>query len=120
MLDQFEVFEEDGAFVARSPDEGAAAAMKADSGRMMSAKLALKAHLMAEVVVWIEANDFGLAQAAQRLGVTTTRLSDLRDKEFAAFTIDALIDMLLKAGKHIGIAQITRLDARADENVGKH
>lgn len=119
MLDQFEVFEEDGPFVARSPDEGVAAAMKADSDRMMSAKLALKAQLMAEVVVWIEANDFGLAQAAQILGVTT-RLSDLRDKEFAAFTIDALIDLLLKAGKHIGIAQITRLDARADGDVEKH
>jgi predicted XRE-type DNA-binding protein len=84
------------------PDE--AAALKADSDRIISEKLAIKEALMSELAGWIEANRLKQAQAAEILGVTRPRISDVINKKSIRFTIDALVDMLARAGKHVRLA----------------
>jgi predicted XRE-type DNA-binding protein len=81
------------------PDE--AAALLADSKRIISEKLAIKEQLMTEIAQWIEAKNLKQAEAAQVLGVTRPRVSDVTNKKTVKFTIDALVDMLARTGKHV-------------------
>ena len=41
------------------------------------------------------------AEAAETLGVTRPRVSDVINKKVIKFTIDALVDMLARTGKHV-------------------
>jgi predicted XRE-type DNA-binding protein len=54
-----------------------AAALKAQSQRIVSQKLAIKESLMTELARWIEAKGLRQAEAAQIFGVTRPRVSDL-------------------------------------------
>ena len=42
-------------------------------------------------------------QAAKILGITRPRVSDLIRKKTVKFTIDALVDMLARDGKHVQV-----------------
>lgn len=84
------------------PEE--AAALKAESERIISVKLVIKDSLMTELVGWIEATKLKQAEAAEILGVTRPRVSDLINKKADQFTIDALVDMLARAGKHVQLS----------------
>jgi predicted XRE-type DNA-binding protein len=84
------------------PDE--ASAWKADSDRIISEKLAIKESLMSELVRWIEENHLQQAEAAEILGVTRPRISDVVNKKSIQFTLDALVDMLARAGRHVRLA----------------
>lgn len=84
------------------PDE--AAALKAESQRIISEKLAIKDSLMTELAEWIETNNLKQADAAEILGVTRPRVSDVINKKAIKFTIDALVDMLARAGKHVRLS----------------
>jgi predicted XRE-type DNA-binding protein len=84
------------------PEE--AAALKAESQRIISEKLAIKDALMTELAEWIEAKKFRQAEAAAILGVTRTRVSDLVNKKAIKFKIDALVDMLVRTGKHVQVS----------------
>jgi predicted XRE-type DNA-binding protein len=81
-----------------------AAALKAESQRRIDAKLALKHQMMAELEQW--ANDKGLKQAevAATLGITRPRVSDVLNKKAAKFSIDMLIDLLGRAGRHVELS----------------
>jgi len=81
-----------------------AAALKDESQRIISEKRAIKDALMAELAGWIEANKLKQAQAAEILGVTRPRVSDVINKKAIKFTIDALVDMLARTGKHIQLS----------------
>lgn len=81
-----------------------AAALKAESQRIISEKLAIKHSLMTELAQWIKAQELKQAEAAQILGVTRPRVSDLMNKKAVKFTIDALVDMLARAGKHVQLS----------------
>jgi predicted XRE-type DNA-binding protein len=81
------------------PEE--AAALKAESQRIIADKLAIKVSLMSELAGWIEAEKLKQTDAAAILGVTRPRLSDAVNKKTSRFTIDALVDMLARAGKHV-------------------
>ena len=78
-----------------------AAALKAESQRIISEKLAIKVTLMTALAEWIEANKLTQAEAADILCVTRPRVSDLINKKTIKFTIDALVDMLARAGKRV-------------------
>lgn len=78
-----------------------AAALKAESRRIISEKLAIKDSLMTELAGWIEAKKLKQAEAAEILDVTRPRVSDLINKKAIKFTIDALVDMLARTGKHV-------------------
>jgi len=81
------------------PEE--ASALKAESQRIISEKLAIKDSLMTELAGWIEAKQLKQAEAAEILGVTRPRVSDVINKKAIKFTIDALVDMLARTGKHV-------------------
>lgn len=78
-----------------------AAAMKARSDRIISEKLTIKHSLMDNLAEWIEVKELKQAEAAEILGITRPRVSDLVNKKSVNFTIDALVDMLEKVGKRV-------------------
>ena len=59
--------------------------------------LAIQAILMRELERYIEREGLTQAQAAERLGVTQPRISDLVRGKIDLFTIDALINLLARA-----------------------
>lgn len=81
------------------PEE--AIALKAESRRIISEKLAIKDALMTELATWIKAKELKQVEAAEILGVTRPRISDVVNKKAIKFTIDALVDMLARTGKHV-------------------
>ena len=81
-----------------------AAKLKARSERIISEKLAIKEALMSELADWIQARDLRQVEAAQILCITRPRVSDLVNKKAMKFTIDALVDMLARAGKHVTLS----------------
>lgn len=84
------------------PEE--AAALQAESRRVISEKLAIKESLMLEVADWIGEKRLKQADAARILGVTRPRVSDVINKKSVKFTIDALVDMLARTGKHVQLS----------------
>lgn len=56
---------------------------------------------MTELAGWIEEKQLKQVQAAEILGVTRPRVSDVINKKDIKFTIDALVDMLARAGKKV-------------------
>lgn len=78
-----------------SPDE--AAKLKADSDMLIKTKLAL-ANSVSE---WIDENHLKQEQAAEILGISRPRVSDVINKKIGKFTIDALMSMLVRAGKNV-------------------
>lgn len=84
------------------PEE--AAALKAESQRRIADMLAIKDSLMAEIAKWMEAKALMPDEAAGILGVTPARLSDAVNKKSAQFTIDALVDLLARAGKQVQVS----------------
>lgn len=67
----------------------------------ISEKRAIKESLMTEIAEWIEMKRLKQAEAAEILGVTRPRVSDVINKKVIKFTIDALVDMLARTGKHV-------------------
>jgi predicted XRE-type DNA-binding protein len=78
-----------------------AEALQRQSKRIISEKLAIKESLMTELSLWIDENNLKQVQAAQILGVTRPRVSDVIHKKTVKFTIDALVDMLARTGKRV-------------------
>ena len=81
-----------------------ALALKAESQRMISEKLAIKDALMTELSAWMESKKLKQVEAAEILGVTRPRVSDVINKKAVKFTIDALVDMLARAGKQVQLS----------------
>lgn len=78
-----------------------AAALQAESKRIISEKLIIKERLMTEISGWISEKKLKQAEAARILGVTRPRVSDVINRKSIKFTIDALVDMLARTGKHV-------------------
>ena len=81
-----------------------AAALKAHSKRVISEKLAIKESLMTELSAWIDEKRLKQHDAAVILGITRPRVSDVVHKKTVKFTIDSLVDMLARTGKHVELA----------------
>ena len=82
-------------------EPGEAAALKAESQRIISERLAIKNSLMTALAEWLDAKKLNQAEAAAVLGVTGARVSDVFNRNANKFTIDALVDMLARAGKRV-------------------
>ena len=78
--------------------------LKAESNRVISEKLAIKESLMSELAVWMNEQHLKQSDAAQILGVTRPRVSDVMNKKAVKFTIDALVDMLARTGKRVQLS----------------
>jgi predicted XRE-type DNA-binding protein len=85
-------------------DPQEAAALKARSQQIISEKMAIKEGLMTELANWIEVENLRQADAAEILGVTRPRVSDVVNRKSIKFTIDALVDMLARTGKHVQLS----------------
>ena len=85
-------------------DAQEAALLKAESNRAISEKLAIKESLMSELAVWMNVQHLKQSDAAQILGVTRPRVSDVMNKKTVKFTIDALVDMLARTGKRVQLS----------------
>jgi len=81
-----------------------AAALKAESQRIIADTVVIKVSLMSELAGWIEAEKLTHADAAAILGVAHSRLSDAINKKTSRFSIDALVSMLARAGKRVQIS----------------
>lgn len=64
----------------------------------------LKQQLMTELSNWITEHQLRQADAAQILMVSRPRVSDGVNQKTAKFTIDALMEMLSRVGKPVGLA----------------
>ncbi len=71
-----------------------------------ASKLKIKAQLMSQISEWIKSKQLKQEEASQFLQVTRPRVSDVLRGKSGKFTIDALVDMLERIGKHVSI-QIT-------------
>jgi len=63
--------------------------------------LKLRASLITEVIDQIEAEKWTQAEAAERLGITQPRVSDLFRGKLSRFSLDALVNMLAVMGKSV-------------------
>lgn len=75
-----------------------------DAERLHAASIALirnKTALMDGISEWVSANGLKQAQAAEILGISRPRVSDLLNRKTAKFTLDALVQIAAKAGKTV-------------------
>ncbi len=68
-----------------------------------AAKLKIKAQLMLQISEWIHEKKLKQKEASNLLHITRPRVSDVMRGKTGKFTIDALVDILERAGKHVTI-----------------
>lgn len=66
-----------------------------------AAKMKIKAQLMCQISEWIKDKHLKQEEASTLLNVTRPRVSDVMRGKSGKFTIDALVDMLERTGKHV-------------------
>ena len=67
-------------------------------------KTAIKMKLMETLEDWIKREDMKQSEVAIVLGVSSSRVSDVVKKKVDKFTIDALIDMLMRTGQKVSFS----------------
>ena len=65
-----------------------------------AAILAMRADLMAQLRLVIEKRDWTQAEAAQKLGISQSRVSDLMRGKWDKFSLDMLVTLATRAGLH--------------------
>lgn len=83
---------------------GEAERCQAESRKRIVETRALKVQLMDELSGWIKSNELRQDEAAKILHVSRPRVSDVVNHKDAKFTIDALVDMLTRAGKSVRLS----------------
>lgn len=63
--------------------------------------LQLRADLMGQLRLWIQEQALTQADAAERLGITQARVSDLVRGKWKKFSLDMLLTLAVKAGMHV-------------------
>ena len=81
-----------------------AAKLLDETDQVITERLAIKQQLMLEISHWIQVENLKHADAAAILGVSRPRVSDVVNKKTVKFTIDALVDMLCRAGKSVQVS----------------
>ncbi len=72
-------------------------------GAEEAANLKLRAMLMVEIEKYIQEKGLTQKRAAERLGVTQPRISDLMRGKIELFSVDTLITMLTHAGLKVDV-----------------
>ena len=80
-----------------------AAALYEQSQMVIAKKLAIKAQLMDALATWMVAEKLTQAKAATVLGISRPRVSDVIRHKNSNFTVDALIDMVVRTGQTVQI-----------------
>jgi len=68
-----------------------------------AANLQLRSRLMAELKSVIEKSGMTQVQAAGKLGVHQSRISDLMRGKIDRFSADILVNLLARAGRHVSV-----------------
>lgn len=63
--------------------------------------LQLRAELMGHLRLWIQDNELTQSDAAERLGITQARVSDLVRGKWKKFSLDMLLTLAAKVGMHV-------------------
>lgn len=79
----------------------------------IAANLKIRAALMRAIESEIETRKLTQEQTAKVLGITQPRVSDLKRGKMHLFTIDSLVNMMLKLGKHIDLLLMILLHKNA-------
>jgi predicted XRE-type DNA-binding protein len=81
-----------------------AAALLEQSQKAIAKKLAIKAQLMDALATWMVSEKLTQAKAATVLGISRPRVSDVIRHKNSNFTVDALIDMVVRTGRTVQIS----------------
>ncbi len=81
-----------------------AVALFDQSQKAMAIKLAIKAQLMDALASWMVSEKLTQAKAATVLGISRPRVSDVIRHKNSNFTVDALIDMVVRTGQTVQIS----------------
>ena len=81
-----------------------AAALFEQSQKAIAKKLAIKAQLMDTLATWMVSEKLTQAKAATVLGISRPRVSDVIRHKNSNFTVDALIDMVVRTGRRVQIS----------------
>ena len=81
-----------------------AVALFEQSQKAIAKKLAIKAQLMDTLATWMVSEKLTQAKAATVLGISRPRVSDVIRYKNSNFTVDALIDMVVRTGKTVQIS----------------
>ena len=68
-----------------------------------ASKLKIKAQLMCQISEWIKDKQLKQEEASRLLHVTRPRISDIMRGKAEKFSIDTLVDMLERIGKHVTV-----------------
>lgn len=80
-----------------------AKALQAQVREVIAKKLAIKKQLMDTLAEWMVQEKLTQAKAASLLGVSRPRVSDVIRHKNSNFTVDALIDMVVRTGQPLQI-----------------
>ena len=80
-----------------------------ESDPAVAENLRIRSRLMSELVRYIEQNSLTQREAAELLDVSQPRVSDLMGGKIDRFSIDMLVNMLARTGRHVSV----RVSARA-------
>lgn len=69
-----------------------------------AAILHLRAQLLADLRQFLRASGMAPAEAAEHLGITPTRLSDLTAGRWEKFSLETLITLATRAGRQVTLA----------------
>jgi predicted XRE-type DNA-binding protein len=78
--------------------------LRANSKPRVANKVAIKHQLLKAISIWIAENHFTQSQAAQILGISSSRLADLLNQKSEECSVDTLIEMVLRTGKTIQLS----------------
>ena len=68
-----------------------------------AAKLKIKAQMMCQLSEWIKKKNLKQEDASRLLHVTGLKISAVMQGKSDQFTIDTLVDMLERTGKHVSV-----------------
>lgn len=81
-----------------------AAALYEQTQKVIAKKLAIKAQLMDTLATWMVSEKLTQSKAATVLGISRPRVSDVMRHKNSNFTVDALIDMVVRTGRTVQIS----------------
>jgi predicted XRE-type DNA-binding protein len=85
-------------------DKAEATALQQQMREVIAKKLAIKTQLMDSLAQWMVQEKLTQAKAASLLGVSRPRVSDVIRHQNSKFTVDALIDMVVRTGQPLRIS----------------
>jgi predicted XRE-type DNA-binding protein len=75
--------------------------LQVTSKQRIADKVAIKHQLLEAITQWIAENQCTQRETTQLLGISSSRLADLLGQNIEEWSVDALVEMVLRTGKKI-------------------